>query len=267
MAAECRRRNYPESMPAAGGPSANRVAAAAARTVAAGTARLLAAWCTGSPLPEAVDRRCEGVADLAARRARVSQSLFLTDRATAALSELGDADPGLRGRVEQTEMIYDGANAYVRVAGRWTGFFLGDPGSPRGPNDPLWPLDALFGASDDAVQIGPEAVRGVPATRCRLTVDLARADAALPAGVSVPSGPYRSLSRLPAEVWLDAAGLARRISVNSEPAAAADAQVWSIVELWDYGVAADITPPGPDEVLAPAEAYRLAEEEPPGRNA
>lgn len=33
--------------------------------------------------------------------------------------------------------------------------------------------------------------------------------------------------------WLDAAGLARRISVNSEPTAAADAQVWSIVELWD----------------------------------
>jgi hypothetical protein len=57
----------------------------------------------------------------------------------------------------------------------------------------------------------------------------------LPAGVSVPSGAYRSLRALPAEVWLDAAGLARRIAVNSEPAAAADAQVWSIVELWDFG--------------------------------
>ena len=78
--------------------------------------------------------------------------------------------------------------------------------------------------------------------------------------MSVPSGPYRSLRALPAEVWLDAAGLARRISVNSEPDTAN--AVWSIVELWDFGVAADITPPGPDEVLAPAEAYRLAEEEP-----
>jgi hypothetical protein len=115
----------------------------------------------------------------------------------------------------------------------------------RGPNDPLWPLDALFGASEDGVEIGPQAVRGVPATRCRVTVDLARADAALRAGVSVPSGPYRSLSRLPAEVWLDADGLGRRISVSCEPAAAADAQVWSVVELWDYGVPVDITPPGP----------------------
>jgi hypothetical protein len=104
-------------------------------------------------------------------------------------------------------------------------------------------LDALFGASDDAVEIGPEAVRGVPATRYRLTVDLGRADVALPAVVSVPSGPYRVLSRMPAEVWLDAAGLARRISASSEPAAAADKQVWSIVELWDFGVAVDITPP------------------------
>jgi hypothetical protein len=128
-------------------------------------------------------------------------------------------------------------------------------------------LDALFGASDDAVEIGPEAVRGVPATRYRLTVDLARADAALPAGVSVPAGPYRWLGRLPAAVWLDPAGLARRVSVSSDPAAAVDAQVWSIVELWDFGVSADITPPGPDEVLAPREAYRLAEEEPPERDA
>ena len=44
-----------------------------------------------------------------------------------------------------------------------------------------------------------------------------------------------------------------------------DAQVWSIVELWDFGVAADITPPGPDEVLAPAEAYHLAEEDERGQ--
>jgi len=253
-------------MSPASGPLFGPVADAAARTTAAGTARLLAAWCTGSPLPEAADRRCEGVADLAARRARVSQSLFFTDGATADLIARRGDDPGT-GLPGDAEMIYDGANAYIRVAGRWTGFFLADPGGPRGPNDPLWPLDALFGASGDAVEIGPEAVRGVPATRYRLTVDLARADAALPAGVSVPSGPYRSLRALPAEVWLDGSSLARRISVNSEPTATGDAQVWSIVELWDFGVVADITPPGPGEVLAPAEAYRLAEEESSARDA
>lgn len=241
-------------------PVADRVAAAAARTVAAGTARLFAAWCTGSPLPEAADRRCEGLADLAARRASVSQSLFFTEGATAALIASGDDAPGPGDDGGQTEMIYDGANAYVRVAGRWTGFFLADPGGPRAPSDPLWPLDALFGARDDAVEAGREEVRGVPVTRCRLAIDLARADEALAAGVSVQAGPFRSLSRLPAEVWLDAAGLTRRISVGTEPTAAADAQVWSVVELWDFGVTVDITPPGPSELLAPSEAYRLAEE-------
>ena len=207
------------------------------------------------------------MADFAARRARVSQSLFLTDRMAATCMELGDDERGLRESGGQMEMIYDGANAYLRHADGWTGISLTDPGGPLGPYDPLWPLDALFGASDDAVEIGPEAVRGVPATRYRLTVDLGRADAALPAGVSVPSGPYRALSQMPAEVWLDTAGLARRISVNSEPTAAAYKQVWSIVELWDFGVTADITPPSPDEVLTPAEASRLAEEEAPWRNA
>jgi hypothetical protein len=212
----------------------------------------------GSPLPEAADRRCEGVADLAARRASVLQSLVFTDGVMAKLIEDSHGDPGILERIERVEMIYDGANAYNRVADRWTGFFLADPSGPRGVNDPLWPLDAFFGASDDAVQIGSESVRGVAVTRCRLTVDLARADAALPAGVSVPSGPYRSLSALPAEVWLDVAGLARRISVCSEPADAPDKRVWSIVELWDFGVAANIAPPRRDEVLPPGEAYRMA---------
>jgi hypothetical protein len=232
-------------------PIADRVAAAPARTVAAGTARLSSSWWAGSPLPDEQARRCEGVADFAARRARVSQVLVPPLMAAGLLAGEDDAD--LRAFTEPREMIYDGANAFIRVAGRWTGFFLADPGGPRGINDPLWPLDALFGASHDAVGIGPDTVRGVAATRCRLTVDLARADAACPAGVSVPAGPYRALRRLPAEVWLDAAGLVRRLSVSSELTSAANETSWAIVELWDFGVAVDITPPGPDEVMAPRE--------------
>jgi hypothetical protein len=257
---------YPEPVQTAGESIADRAAAAAGRTVEAGTARLFAAWCTGSPLPETADRRCDGLADLATRRAKVLQSLFFTDGWTAkVLAEHGDS--GHPELLEQSEMIYDGANAYIRAADRWTGFFLVDPSGPRGVTDPLWPLDTLFGASDDAVQIGSEFVRGVPATRCRLTVDLARADAALPAGVSVPSGPCRLLSALPAEIWLDTAGLARRISVCSDPTTAADKRVWSIVELWDFGLPVAIMPPRPDEVLPPAEAYRQAHDDASGPGA
>ena len=239
-------------------PIAALAAAAAARTVAAGTARLFAAWPMGSPVPEAADRRCDGVTDLAARRARVAQAIFFTDEATAAFTGQG----GATAPAEQAEMIYDGANCYVHVGDNWTGFFLGDPSGPRHHNDPLWPLDALFGAGDTAVEVGPEEVRGVPTVRCRLTVDLGRADAALPAGVRVPAGPYRSLSRLPAEVWLDAAGLARRIAVNTDSDTPSSSEsVWSLVELWDFGIPVEITPPGADELLAPAEAFRRSDED------
>jgi hypothetical protein len=51
------------------------VATAAAQTVAARTARLFAAW-SKSSVPEAADRRCEGVADFATRRAHVRQVLL-----------------------------------------------------------------------------------------------------------------------------------------------------------------------------------------------
>jgi len=171
-----------------------------------------------------------------------------------------DRHGDLHELAEPQDAIYDGANTYVRVGASWTGFFLGDPGRPRGVNDPLWPLDALFGVRE-AVEIGVESVRGVAATHYRLTIDLARADAALPAGVTVPDGPYRRLSQIPAEVWLDADGLARRIAVMTDPTAGdGGTPVWSIVELWDFGVVADITPPAPGEVVAPREAYSQAGE-------
>lgn len=153
---------------------------------------------------------------------------------------------------EPQEMIYDGANAYLHVADKWTGFFLGDASGPRTVNDPLWPLDALFGVRD-AVEIGDDDVRGEAVTRHRVTIDLAQADAALSAGVTVPTGPYRAIFQIPAEVWLDSAGRSRRIAVLAD---ADNDPIWSVVELWDFGVAVDIEPPA--EVVRPREAYGLS---------
>jgi hypothetical protein len=156
---------------------------------------------------------------------------------------------------EPQEIIYDGANMYLHVADSWTGFFLGDSNGPRGVNDPLWPLDALFGARQGA-EIGSEPVRGVQATRFRVTIDLAGADAALATGIIVPSGPYRGLNNIPAEVWLDSAGRARRIAVSTEQTSGSNpVPIWSVVELWDFGVAADITAPQAADVVPPREAY------------
>jgi hypothetical protein len=213
-------------------------------------------------VPEAADQRCEGVADFAARRARVGQAVMFTAGVTAEFiaKHQGDDSYGdLHQLGEPVEAIYDGANTYLHVGENWTGFFLRDTGGPRGVNDPLWPLDALFGVRD-AVEVGAESVRGQDATRYRLTIDLARADAALPAGVTVPDGPYRRLSQIPAEVWLDADGRARRIAVMTDPTSGqGGTPMWSVVELWDFGVPADITPPAPGEVVSPREAYSEAD--------
>ena len=248
---------YCECVSGQGEASADQVAGAAARTVAAGTARLFAAWSQGSPVPGQADRRCEGIADFAARQAQVWQVPLFTAGLAAEFIERhpgGDGDD-LAQLAEPQEMVYDGANAYLHVADNWTGFFLGDRDGPRGVNDPLWPLDALFGARG-AVEAGAEEVRGVAVTRYRVTLDLAQADAALPAGVTVPAGPYRALSQIPAEVWLDSAGRSRRIAVVTERAAGDDpVPVWSIVELWDFGVPAGIVPPGPADLVSPRQAY------------
>jgi hypothetical protein len=240
------------------GPADSPVANAAEHTVAAGSARVFAAWCSGTAVPDAGDRRSDGVADLPARRARLLTVPFLTEKYRGLLAAAGDDEPD--GRVDAAhEEVYDGAACYLKVGDTWTIFFGPvDPSGPRGPNDPLWPLDALFGARDDAVEVGVEDVRGEPATRYRLSVDLGVADARLPAGVSAPSGPYRALSHLPAEVWLDSDGLARRIAVASDPTATPDRQIWAVVELWDFGLPVDINPPDPADVKAPARAYQRA---------
>lgn len=222
-----------------------------------GSARVFAAWCSGTPVPEAGDRHSEGVADLSARRARVL-AVILTERYRRMFATPGDEGRDNPGDASHEE-VYDGAAGYLRVGDNWTIFGgLVDPGGPRGPNDPLWPLDALFGARDDAVEVGVDDVRGEPTTRYRLTVDLGLADERLPAGVSVPGGSYRALSRIPAEVWLDSGGLARRIAVATEPTAPPDRQVWAVVELWDFGLPVEINPPDPADVMAPACAYQRA---------
>jgi hypothetical protein len=206
------------------------------------------------------------VADLAARRARVSEVL-VPGRMAAQLSWLGEGSEVLGTLTQPCETLYDGARAYLQVSGRWTSFSRTDPAGPRSINDPLWPLDAMAGANGDAVETGADLVRDTSVTCYRLTVDLARASAAVPAGVSRPArlpralsqvralGRLAALSRLPAQVWLDRAGLIRRAAVSPEPAADGSA-TWLIVDLWDFGLAVDITPPRPDEIVAPRDAYR-----------
>jgi hypothetical protein len=146
------------------------------------------------------------------------------------------------------EMLYDGATELMRSGDSWFTFTDGDRNGPRSHQDPLWPLDALFGASDDIMEAGTHTIRDVTTTHYRLTVDLATADELLPTGIEMPEGPFRRLRQMPTGVWLDDAGLARRIAIQN---AAGNRQAWKVVEFWDFGVAVAITLPDADQITTP----------------
>lgn len=144
----------------------------------------------------------------------------------------------------------------LRSGDSWLAFTDGDRDGPRGPQDPLWPLDALFGAGEDIIEAGTDTFRDAATTHYRLTVDIAAADALLSTGIRVPGGPFRRLRELPTEVWLDDAGLARRIAIQN---AAGNRQSWKVTKFWDFGVAGAITPPDADQITTadPADFQRI----------
>jgi hypothetical protein len=241
---------------------ADRVRAAAARTSAAGSARLAFGVCAGSSVPGERDWVGEGVVDFAGRRARVSQLLVperMRDDLTQRVRDEG-VPPVWEALAQRHEMLYDGANQFLRAGGRWIAptLELADRDGPRGHSDPLWSLDALFGANHDVVELAEQPVRDIPTVRYRFTVDLASADALLPAGVTLPeAGPYRRLRRMPTEVWLDAAGRVRRMAIAKTPARRSNAtedQPWTVTEFWEFGVTVMITSPHPGEVAVLDEA-------------
>ncbi len=241
--------------------AADRVRAAAARTSAVGSARLAFGVGTGSPVAGEGDWVGEGVVDFAGRRALASQ-LFMSERMQEDITQRVRDDeasarmPGMwEALAQRREVLYDGGNQLLRAGDRWIAFMLEDREGPRHHEDPLWPLEALFGAGEDVTELEEQPVRDIRTVHYRLTVDLASADVSVPAGVTVPEGPYRRLRRLPTEVWLDAAGLARRIAIakTSRPETPGE-QRWMVTEFWDFGVTVTITPPDPGQIIAPNEA-------------
>ncbi|HEV7525341.1 MAG TPA: hypothetical protein VGP92_10260 [Acidimicrobiia bacterium] len=84
--------------------------------------------------------------------------------------------------------------------------------------DPAGQLGFLAAISDDVRRIGPEAVRGVPATHYAATIDLGAAARGTPPGVAAARklaqlGAFAGTRRPAVDVWLDADGRARRVVV------------------------------------------------------
>ena len=250
--------------------------AAARFTLASGSARV---WHSGCSVPAPPHGRSllsvsEGVADLARRRLRVSvepgagwDDLFdaLLERFPW-LDDDGDDD----GEDPQAFSVYAGTARYFGHDGNWFQAAKGDPGAAqRSPNDPLWIVEAL--AVVDGVsrpRTGRELLRGASCRRAAFIVDpLTHATELEPPGPHPLMGRISDAAgglshRLTGEIWISDEGRIHRASWTRIvarrprwPFTAPRSRLWQTIELWDFGVEADIELPSPQ----PEEKARIGD--------
>lgn len=116
-----------------------------------------------------------------------------------------------------------------------------------GQADPSATLDALRGAGE-VKAVGEESVRGVSTTHYRVTIDLKRALDRVPADLKAQASAgleRMGTTTLPADVWIDGDGQARKISMSFDTPAGG---VSETIEYYDYGAPVDVTAPPANEV-------------------
>ncbi len=132
--------------------------------------------------------------------------------------------------------------------------------SPFGtPADPSQILSSLEGVSSSVTQVGSATIRGVQTVHYRVMIDLAKALAEM--GPKAGAGAFmRALGGplVPAQVWVDATGLVRRVSVTLTPrkhsGVPAGAQFTEMVDFYDFGVPVHVSAPPASEVMSPSQA-------------
>jgi hypothetical protein len=108
------------------------------------------------------------------------------------------------------------------------------PATPAGPSHPIWLLDLLRGAVE-AESMGTDRVRGATLDRLAARCDLRRASLAARHPMPAPEvARVEDLERLPVDVWLDGAGLVRR--VRHERVEGGLATLTFTLDLLDFGV-------------------------------
>ena len=234
-----------------GGDAAERVRAAADRTLAEGSARV-ALNLTFSISAVSADVSGEGVVDLDQRRGS-----FTLD--------LGSLGMGLGGEVEavldrggifvKAPAVLGGGKPWLKVDLAALGAQLGvDIGALGGLQsaDLSQALAFLERGASGMAKVGSERVRGADTTHYRGTLDLGQVAADLPedarASVDAAVAALGTMT-VPADVWLDGDGRMRkvRLAVESGPKGAPATGAIEF-ELYDFGVQADVAVPPADQV-------------------
>jgi hypothetical protein len=132
-------------------------------------------------------------------------------------------------------------------------------------SDPRELLDLLGAVTSEIETVGSEQLRGVETTRYRAVIDPAELAKLAPSGEKAESRTLidqitaqSGLGPIPVDVWIDATGLVRKLSMSIEATDATTSQSSDIsmsFEIWDYGESVEIELPPPAQV-ADASAVR-----------
>lgn len=195
-------------------------------------------------------------------------------------AELRIQFPGMAGEEGAVTTIVVEDAVYTQMplpgaGGRWLRLDLDEAAGVAGvetgtvgEQNPADTLRQLHGLDDDVTEEGREEVRGVDATRYAGTIDPERALEQLPEGQREQAreglatlGP----EELPVVVWVGDDGLLRRVRYELDlsevegperpeagddvPMPPSGGAVTTTIELFDFGVDADVTPPPDDEVM------------------
>jgi hypothetical protein len=237
--------------------------AAATKASDAGSSKVKFAATTDIPGQEApVVLTGEGEFDYAAQKGRLTYDL--SDLFAAAGQDIGS---------EPAEIVVDGTVFYMKFpalssllpgAKEWIKFDLATLGKESGfdlaqlqqlnQGDPAATLEYLR-ATGDVEEVGQEDLDGVETTHYRATVDVDKAIEQAPAEsraalqAQIDQLKAAGLEKLPIDVWIDGDGLPRKFTYDVTVDTNGQ-KVRTVVEmeLTDYGVEVEVTPPPADQV-------------------
>lgn len=200
------------------------------------------------------------------------------DLGSALAGQLGAGDELPEGLDEPMEIVVDGTTTYMRfpflsaltgstgwlslspedvgLAGESLGMGMG------ATSNPAQMLETLRGVSNEFEDLGTDEVRGASTRRYRVVIDLAKVAAELPEEQkALYEQQLEALGSgtMPADVWLDADGLVRRIELDlSEVLGDVEGQDLGTgtvtMEFFDYGQDVEVEVPDEAEVTPFVEA-------------
>lgn len=187
----------------------------------------------------------------------------LTMHFTGAASQLSRGDTEMRTVDGVVYMHRPESPGNALGGGKWLKTLdLGNPGFPGvGQSNPSQFLAYLETVSDGVKKVGSEAIRGVVTTHYKASIDLGKAFDASDAPPTLRDDlrdvferVSRSTPPMPADVWVDGNGLARRVKIEMDLGAllgdgAGDgAPTMSMsMDLYDFGVPVHVVAPSADE--------------------